>query len=100
MYQVANRIGRSLASFSTSKLDGIITSIEKTADNVSRLVPMVQERLQRGERENQAEERRLAGLARDEQSAFFEQHLEELRLRNIERKSRDCSIHLLLPHAC
>jgi hypothetical protein len=43
----------------------------------------------RGERENAAEERRLAGIARGEQSAFIKLHLEDLRLRSIERKSKD-----------
>lgn len=80
-------MGRALSSFSTSKLDGIIKDIERNAERVSQLVPVVQERLQRGERENAAEERRLAGIARDQQTAFIEQQLEELKLRAIARKS-------------
>lgn len=35
------------------------------------------ERKDRGERENAAEERRLAGLARDEQTAWVELYLED-----------------------
>ncbi|PQE08417.1 Zinc finger protein [Rutstroemia sp. NJR-2017a BBW] len=85
---VANRMGRALSSFSTSKLDGIIKDIERNAERVSQLVPVVQERIQRGERENAAEERRLAGIARDQQTAFIEQQLEELKLRAIARKSQ------------
>ncbi|KAM3069555.1 hypothetical protein ACMFMG_005658 [Clarireedia jacksonii] len=84
---VANRMGRALSSFSTSKLDGIIKDIERNAARISQLVPVVQERLQRGERENAAEERRLAGIARDQQTAFIEKQLEELKLRAIARKS-------------
>ncbi|TGO40704.1 hypothetical protein BHYA_0033g00580 [Botrytis hyacinthi] len=84
---VANRMGRALSSFSTSKLDEIIKDIEKNADRVSKLVPAVQERVQKGEREDAAEERRLAGIARDQQSAFIEHQLEEMKLRAIARKS-------------
>jgi DNA-directed RNA polymerase specialized sigma24 family protein len=68
-------------------LDAIIKDIEKNADRVSKLVPIVQERVQKGEREDAAEERRLAGIARDQQSAFIEQQLEEMKLRAIARKS-------------
>ncbi|TGO22714.1 hypothetical protein BPAE_0157g00010 [Botrytis paeoniae] len=84
---VANRMGRALSSFSTSKLDVTIKDIEKNANRVSKLVPVVQERVQKGEREDAAEERRLAGIARDQQSAFIEQQLEEMKLRAIARKS-------------
>ncbi|KAM0160095.1 hypothetical protein ACHAQE_004710 [Botrytis cinerea] len=84
---VANRMGRALSSFSTSKLDVIIKDIEKNADRVSKLVPVVQERVQKGEREDAAEERRLAGIARDQQSAFIEQQLEDMKLRAIARKN-------------
>ena len=78
--KVANRIGRALASFSTSKLDTIIKSIDLNASECGRLVPIVQERLQRGAREDAAEERRSAGIAREEQSAFIKQQQEERRL--------------------
>jgi hypothetical protein len=84
---VANRMTRAVASFSTTKLDEIILGIEKNAERMTLLVPAVQERLARGERENAAEERRLAGLARDEQAAFFELQAQELKLRNEERKA-------------
>lgn len=85
---VYNRMARAVVPFSTSKLDGIIASIGKNADRMSLLVPAVQERLQRGERENAAEERRLAGLAREEQIALFQFHAEELKRRNEERKGQ------------
>lgn len=71
---------RALASFSTSKLDDIIKCIDHNASDFSKLVPIVQERLQRGEREDAAEERRLAGIAREEQSAFIKQQHEDRKL--------------------
>ncbi|KAG8530799.1 uncharacterized protein KY384_004156 [Bacidia gigantensis] len=52
----------------------------------SELGQIVQARLHRREHEDQTEERRLAGFARDEHKAFFQEHLEELRLRNLERR--------------
>ena len=69
-----------MASFSTSKLDNIIKSIDLNASECGRLVSVVQERLQRGEREDAAEERRSAGIAREEQSAFIKQQQEERKL--------------------
>ncbi|RDH36433.1 hypothetical protein BDQ94DRAFT_167335 [Aspergillus welwitschiae] len=83
---VANRAFRAIAPFSTEKLDSIITSIGDTADSMSRLIPAVQERLDRGERENAAEERRLAGIAREEQAALFQMYAEEMEKRKEERK--------------
>ena len=77
MIEVVNRMGRALASFSTSKLDGIIKSIDQNSSDISKLIPIVQERLLRGEREDAAVERRSAGIARDEQSAFFKQEQEQ-----------------------
>lgn len=79
-HAVANRMGRALASFSTSKLDGIVECIEQNSSDISKLIPIVQERVQRGEREDASEERRLAGIARAEQSAFFRQQQEERKL--------------------
>ena len=73
-------MGRALASFSTSKLDGIIGRIEQNSSDISKIIPIVQERVQRGEREDAAAERRLAGIARAEQSAFFKQQHEERKL--------------------
>lgn len=73
-------MGRAWASFSTSKLDNTIKSIDLNASEYGRLVPVVQERLRRGEREDAAKERRLAGIAREEQSAFIKQQQEERRL--------------------
>ena len=69
-----------MASFSTSKLDNINKSIDLNASECGKLVPIVQERLQRGEREDAAEERCSAGIAREEQSAFIKQQQEEQRL--------------------
>ncbi|PYI00733.1 hypothetical protein BO78DRAFT_434188 [Aspergillus sclerotiicarbonarius CBS 121057] len=83
---VANRALRAMTKFSTDKLNGIITSIGNTADSMTRLVPAVQERMDRGERENAAEERRVAGIAREEQAAFFQMMAEEMEKRKEERK--------------
>ncbi len=73
-------MSRAFASFSTSKLDDIIKCIDENASDFSKLVPIVQERLQRGEREDAAEERRSAGIAREEQTAFIKQQQEERKL--------------------
>lgn len=83
---IANRMSRALASFSTTKIDQIVASIDRNAQRINLLVPAVQERLARGEREDAAEERRLAGISRDEQKLLFEMQAEELKLRNLERK--------------
>lgn len=52
------------------------------------LVPAVKERIDKGERENAAEERRLAGLARDDQATLLQLHQEELKIRAAERKAK------------
>ncbi|KAF2731969.1 hypothetical protein EJ04DRAFT_360290 [Polyplosphaeria fusca] len=83
---VANRLAQAVFSFSTSKIDGIVSDIEKVSDKITLLVPAVQERIQKGEREDAAEERRLAGIAREEQTALFQMTANELKLRNEERK--------------
>jgi hypothetical protein len=83
---IANRMARAMASFSVTKLDEIILSIDKNAERINLLVPAVQERLARGEREDAAEERRLAGIARDEQKLLMEMHAEELKRRSEERR--------------
>ncbi|KAJ5970417.1 uncharacterized protein N7479_000335 [Penicillium vulpinum] len=83
---VANRALRAMAKFSIEKIDGIVTSIANTADSMGRLVPVVQERVDRGERENAAEERRLAGIAREEQKLLLQMYAEEMEKRKEERK--------------
>ncbi|KAJ0413954.1 hypothetical protein BJY00DRAFT_319313 [Aspergillus carlsbadensis] len=85
---VANRMLRAVGPFSTTKLDEIISSIGKTADDMSRLIPIVKERVDRNERENAAEERRLAGIAREDQKVLFQMYEEDLRKRNEERKQQ------------
>ncbi|KAL2851425.1 hypothetical protein BJX68DRAFT_266332 [Aspergillus pseudodeflectus] len=85
---VANRMLRAVGPFSTAKLDEIIGSIGKTADDMSRLIPIVKERVDRNERENAAEERRLAGIAREDQKLLFQMYEEDLRKRNEERKQQ------------
>ncbi|CAI7655898.1 unnamed protein product [Penicillium glandicola] len=83
---VANRALRAMTKFSIEKIDGIVASIAGTADSMGRLVPVVQERVDRGERENAAEERRLAGIAREEQTSFIRMCAEEMEKRKEERK--------------
>ncbi|KAL2857204.1 hypothetical protein BJY01DRAFT_262670 [Aspergillus pseudoustus] len=85
---VANRMIRAVAPFSTAKLDEIIDSIGRTADDMSRLIPIVKERIDRNERENAAEERRLAGIAREDQKLLFQLYEEDLKKRNEERKQQ------------
>ncbi|KAL3486886.1 hypothetical protein BJX62DRAFT_246493 [Aspergillus germanicus] len=85
---VANRMLRAVGPFSTTKLDEIIGGIGKTADDMSRLIPIVKERVDRNERENAAEERRLAGIAREDQRLLFQMYEEDLRKRNEERKQQ------------
>ena len=74
---VLNRAARAFSSFSTSKIDKIVEDIEQDAHQISLFVPIVQERMNRGERENAAEERRLAGVAREQQNQMLELFLEE-----------------------
>ena len=50
---------------------------------MNKIIPIVQSRLQKGEREDAIRERRLAGLAREQQSAFFKQEQEH---RKVEMK--------------
>jgi hypothetical protein len=83
---VTNRLARATFSFSTSKLDGIVSDVEKVANKIALLAPAVQERILKGEREDAAEERRLAGVAREEQTALFQLTATELKIRNEERK--------------
>ena len=97
--KLANRIGRALASFSTSKLDDIIKSMNLDASECRGFVPIVQERLQRGEREDAAEERRLAGIAREEQGAFIKQQQEERRLQT-KRKILTAFCYLKAYYSC
>ena len=68
---------RGLVSFSTKKLDGVIADIKTDADEISRLVPLISERLQRIDRETQKEELHRAGEARVAQKAFFDQQIRE-----------------------
>ncbi|KAL3465574.1 hypothetical protein BJX64DRAFT_285505 [Aspergillus heterothallicus] len=85
---VANRMLRAVAPFSTAKLNEIVNSIGKTADDMTRIIPIVKERIDRNERENAAEERRLAGIAREDQKLLFQMYEEDLKKRNEERKQQ------------
>lgn len=95
---IANRMARAIASFSTTKLDQIISAIDQNAQRIHLLIPIVQERIDSGEREDAARERQLAGLARDEQKLFWEIQAEEMKRQNEERKyarKRDVGVWLL-----
>ncbi|KAL8747305.1 MAG: hypothetical protein Q9190_000811 [Brigantiaea leucoxantha] len=91
---VVSAIFRSAASFSTSKLDKILEQICQDADDLDKLIPIVQGRLDRGERENASEERRLAGLARAEVLAFIHEQREDKLQRDLDRKSKSNRHHL------
>ena len=79
---------RSLTSFSTIKLDDILASLSEDGDRIMKLVPIIQERLHKGERENAAEERRKAGIVRDELLAWVREQREERKQREYERKCK------------
>ncbi|KAL9577947.1 MAG: hypothetical protein Q9212_006039, partial [Teloschistes hypoglaucus] len=83
---VVSAMLRSITSFSTAKLDQILEQLRQDADDVEKLVPIVQERIVRGERENAAEERRLAGIARAELSTFIQEQREDKFQRDLDRK--------------
>ncbi|OKL61210.1 hypothetical protein UA08_03619 [Talaromyces atroroseus] len=93
---VANRLTRAVAPFSTTKLDGIISKIGESADAMTRVIPVVQERLRRREAEDVAKERELAGLAREEQADFIQRYearyaekLKELEKEQKRQRQRD-----------
>lgn len=92
MSKVVSAMLRSITSFSTAKLDQILEQLRQDADDVEKLVPIVQERIVRGERENAAEERRLAGVARAELSTFIREQREDKVQRDLDRKGT-LSIH-------
>ncbi|RDW66363.1 hypothetical protein BP6252_09998 [Coleophoma cylindrospora] len=54
---------KSLTSFRSRKIDEILADIAADIDNIAKLVPIVQERLRRGEQEDATHERREAGIA-------------------------------------
>ncbi|KAL8833086.1 MAG: hypothetical protein Q9170_004519 [Blastenia crenularia] len=83
-----NDLARHLGRLScTAKLDKILQQVRQDADDVEKLVPIVQERIQRGERENAAEERTRAGIFRVEVSAFIQEQREDKVQRDLERKN-------------
>ncbi|KAL8709240.1 MAG: hypothetical protein Q9220_005983 [cf. Caloplaca sp. 1 TL-2023] len=77
---------RSIVSFSTTKLDNILGQLRQDADDIEKLVPIVQERIQRGERENAEEERKQAGIARSQLSAFIQEQRDDKVQRDLDRK--------------
>ena len=77
---------RSVASFSTAKLDKILEQLRQDADDIDKLVPVVRERLEKGERDDAAEERRLAGISRAEISTFIQEQRVDKFQRDLDRK--------------
>ncbi len=57
---------KSLTSFSTKKLDEIVSSIAEDSNNIAKLVPVISERLRRQEREDAAQELARAGISLNE----------------------------------
>ncbi|KAF2455505.1 hypothetical protein BDY21DRAFT_349522 [Lineolata rhizophorae] len=85
-HSIALSLAKAVVSFSTRKLDDCLEKLKADVDDVNRLVPIVQERLQKGERENGAEERRKAGIARDELFAFIKEQRAEQKQREADRR--------------
>ncbi|KAI9702286.1 MAG: hypothetical protein M1820_006218 [Bogoriella megaspora] len=91
--ELCNRSGivqafRSLASFDLKKLDGILNDIKMDADNTAKLVPIIQERMRRGEHEDAMEERHRAGLALDSISTWVHEQRELNKKSDEERRTR------------
>ena len=61
-----HHIIHAMVSFSTKKLNDIITDMKEDADQIEKLVPIIKARISKGERENAEIERRLAGIERAE----------------------------------
>lgn len=79
---------RSLTSFSTKKLDDILADITDDGDNIEKLVPIIQERVEKGERKDAAEERQKASIARDVQLDWVMELRDEKKQRDRERKCK------------
>lgn len=59
-----NLLLRAAASFNTKKLQGIVDDLRKDADQIDKIVPIIEARKARGEREDAEVERLAAGLER------------------------------------
>ncbi|OCK82019.1 hypothetical protein K432DRAFT_433750 [Lepidopterella palustris CBS 459.81] len=77
---------RSVTSISTKRLDEILENLADDADNIARLVPIIQEELHRDQLEETAKERRKASLARQEMSAWIREQRKERRHQDEERR--------------
>ncbi|OCL03472.1 hypothetical protein AOQ84DRAFT_433927 [Glonium stellatum] len=89
---------RSVTSISTKRLDEILENLADDANNIARLVPIIQEEMHRDEIEETSKERRKASLARHELSKWIrEQRKEKLELaeerRRNENNVRQSQIH-------
>lgn len=85
---VLDSLFKTVTSLNTKKLNDILADLDKDADNIDKLVPIVQERMSRGERENAAEERRKAGISRQELTAWIKEQREDKKQRDADRKSK------------
>jgi hypothetical protein len=73
---------KSLASFSTRKLDEILADMAEASDNIVKIVPIVQEKYRRGEHEEAANEWRKVDF-----------NLETIsRVQNAEREGKSCAV--------
>ena len=61
-----HHIIHAMVSFSTKKLNDIITDMKEDVDQIEKLVPIIEARISKGERENAEMERHLAGIERSE----------------------------------
>lgn len=81
---------RSVTSISTKRLDEILENLADDANNIARLVPIIQEEMHRDEIEETAKERRKASLARHEISKWIrEQRKEKMELAEERRRNED-----------
>ena len=81
---------RSVTSISTKRLDEILENLADDANNIARLVPIIQEEMHRDEIGETTKERRKASLARHEISKWIrEQRKEKMELAEEKRRNED-----------
>lgn len=80
-----SKLTRSTFSFSTKKLQDIISDMETDANHIEKLAPIVEARKSRGEREDAAKERLEAGIGREQAKI---ERLESAEWRKIQHNDR------------
>ena len=73
-YLVWTSVAKSLTSARAKRLSGIIDDITEGGNSIEKLVPIVQERIRRGEQENASEERRKADVMLSEVVKLQREH--------------------------